>query len=81
VAQPKLLDIRPEWQTNWGGMPEFEHGNLLPYQSIQVHFESPEDRERFAKLVGQTITDRTQSIWHPEAEIDRMVTARYHDES
>jgi ParB-like chromosome segregation protein Spo0J len=55
----------------WEGMPEFEHQDLTAAQSIHVHFKSREDVEEFAKLVGQTITDKTKSIWHPQAEIIR----------
>lgn len=55
----------------WQGMPEFEHEDLTPKQSINVHFKSSEDAAAFAKLVGQTITENTKAIWYPKAEVIR----------
>ena len=34
-------------------------------------------REEFADTVAQTVTERTQSIWYPEAEISRYVDKQY----
>ncbi len=59
----------------WVGMPEFEHDDLTAYQSIHVHFKSKEDVEDFAKLVGQSLTDKTRSIWYPKQEIIRYGVA------
>ncbi len=41
-----------------------------PFQSIYVHFESREDIEAFAQLIGQHVTINTDTIWFPELRID-----------
>jgi hypothetical protein len=61
----------------WEGMPEFEQDDLSPYQSIKVHFASSKDRESFAALVNQTLTENTKSIWYPKAEIRTFMDKRY----
>lgn len=66
---------------HWRGMPEFKQEDQTSYQSIHVHFKSAEDRNDFAELVGQKLTEKTRSIWYPEAEIERYADKRYIDES
>ncbi len=65
----------------WRGMPEYEHEQLTPLQSIQVHFASIEDREAFSKLIDQPISDNTRSLWYPEAEIGHYADKRYTSDS
>ena len=69
------------WEDEWIGMPEFIQEDLEPKFQIIVSFESEEDMEEFSKLVSQTITPNTRSIWYPEAEIGRISNKRYVDES
>ena len=52
----------------WGGMPEFANENQLGVGSIVMHFATWEDREKFAELVGQTVTEKTKYLWYPEQE-------------
>ena len=73
-----LLDVQPDWKSIWRGMPEYNHADLTPWQTINVHFDSLESRQAFAALVGQTITDKTRAIWHPKAEIGRYADKRFH---
>lgn len=61
----------------WEGMPEFEQEDLTAYQTIKVHFASEGDREAFAELVGQKITEKTPSIWYPAAEIAHFADKRW----
>lgn len=68
-------------EREWQGMPEFVQEDLAPKKSLLVHFANFEDMQAFAKLVGQTVTERTKSIWYPKAEIGHMVTKRYADGS
>ena len=65
------------WREHWVGMPEFIQEDLTPWKSITVHFESRAHMKSFAALVDQTITDKTRSLWYPEAEIGRMVDKRF----
>ena len=72
-----LFDIGNDYDDDWGGMPEFSQDDLMPKKSIVVHFAKLADMRAFAKLVGQTLTPKTQSIWYPEAEIGRMADKRF----
>ena len=81
--QENLFDNFSElewWRKEWKDMPEFEMEDLSPEQSIIVHFETLEDRDNFSKLLDQTITSETKSIYYPKLEITRYVDKRYTDE-
>lgn len=77
------LDELEWWREYWRGMPELDQEDQAPWQTVYVHFRCRADRERFAKLVGQKITDhgkRTRSIWFPEDDRDgRMANKRFID--
>ena len=75
--QDNLFGFEEPWKDEWKGMPEFVQQDLAPFKSIYVHFESYEDAQKFAALVGQTITTQTRSIWYPEAEIGRIANKRW----
>ena len=49
----------------WKDMPEFVQDKQEPYQQIIVRFRCKEDVEEFAQLIGQPLTPKTKSIWHP----------------
>lgn len=66
--QPKLIDLPLAWEDKWKGMPEFNQEDKMPWRSVKVHFKSQEDRQEFARLVGQKLTNLTPSIWFPKAE-------------
>jgi len=68
--------IVPESAEHWKGMPEFDQKDLSPHQSILVHFQNPEGREALSKLIDRNLTPRTQSIWYPKEEIDRIANKR-----
>lgn len=70
-------DAFENWTEEWKGMPEFAQEDLAPVKSVIVHFASLADQAAFAKLVGQRIGHRTQSIWYPEAEIGHFADKRY----
>lgn len=78
--QPPLIDLRPFWEHEWVGMPEFIQDDLTPVRSIIVHFETEADAQAFETLVDQPIGETLKSIWYPEAEITRMADKRYADE-
>lgn len=53
----------------WKGMPEFEQEDAFgAWKSIKVHFASQKDYEEFSRLINQTLTQQTRSIWHPALE-------------
>ena len=74
-----LFEKGEAWEDDWEGMPEFEQQDLSPKKSISVHFANYDDMRKFAKLVSQTVTPETQSIWYPAAEIDRYANKCYVD--
>lgn len=56
-----LFDKYPEWV----GMPEFVQEEKKPYKELIVRFETEDDYKEFSKLIGQSLTIKTKSIWHP----------------
>lgn len=54
-----------DWKEEWKGMPEFVQEKQKPYSTINVRCETKEDLEDFARLIGQKLTNKTKSIWHP----------------
>jgi hypothetical protein len=82
--QPNLfgdLDEFASWKEEWKGMPEFVQDDLKPHQRIIVSFETKKDVEDFAKLIGQKITYKTQSIWFPKKEKETSMIKIYQNES
>lgn len=51
----------------WKGMPEFDQEDLSAFQTIHLHFKDQSDRDQFAALIKQKISDKTRSLWYPEA--------------
>lgn len=70
-----------DYQAEWQGMPEFEQDDLTAFKSIIVHFDSMDNVSAFANLIGQPITEKTRSLWYPEAVKTDMYTEAYRDES
>jgi len=52
-------------EKEWRGMPEFVQEKKEPFSKIVVRFECQEDLDEFAELIGQNLTPKTKSIWHP----------------
>jgi hypothetical protein len=66
----------------WEGMPEYNQNDVFgAIQTIKVHFASREDADKFAHLIGQAITEKTISIWHPKQERENLQLYRAVDES
>lgn len=53
------------WVKEWRGMPEFSHVSLLPHRTLNVYFRNEVDLAEFAVKVGQSVAERTKSIWYP----------------
>jgi len=73
----KLLEKEIDPLTEWGGMPEFEQKDLTSFKKIIVHFSSVEDMGLFAELIGQSVTEKTQSLWYPKAKIEHYADKVY----
>jgi len=77
--QVALIETGEKWEEEWRGMPEFVQEDLMPWHSVEVHFENREDMEKFSKLVKQKIGLNTKFIWYPQAEINRAQTKKLVD--
>lgn len=76
-GQQELFENERAWVDLWKGMPTFEQKDLTPARTLYVHFKAEADVARFADLVGQSITNRTRSIWYPRAENVSLVDKRF----
>lgn len=65
----------------WKDMPEFVQDKQEPFAKIIVRFNSQEDLDEFSKLIGQKLTPKTKSIWHPQLVRGINSAKRYVDES
>ena len=61
-----------EWNTDWFfkqhwvGMPEFEQERSVAWISYRVTFKTEEDYACFARIIRQSLSINTKSIWFPE---------------
>lgn len=60
-----MKQVDTSWKEHWKSMPEFEQEKQEPFSKIIVRFETEEDLQEFARLIGQALTPKTKSIWHP----------------
>jgi len=60
-----------DYLKEWEGMPEFEQGDKSSYRRLIVHFMSQDDVKEFCDLIGQQITEKTKSIYHPKLMYQR----------
>jgi predicted DNA-binding transcriptional regulator YafY len=67
------------WKREWQGMPEFTQEKITAYTEITVRFETKEDLDDFAKVIGQNLTINTQAIWHPKLQKGKHQVKRYFD--
>lgn len=70
--QPSLFEVPPDWAEHWQGMPQFEQKNLMPWQTVKIHFRNRDDRLWFETLLGQRMTDETKYLWFPPEEIEQI---------
>ena len=64
-----LFEWPPEfYEIHWRDMPEFNQPKNGAFRQIIVSFEDQEGVDEFAKLIQQTLTNKTKSIWFPDRE-------------
>lgn len=69
--QNLLLDIKVginNADEEWIDMPEYINEDMTSERKIIIHFKSDQDVQGFAFLIGQKITEKTKSLWHPVNE-------------
>lgn len=64
-----------EWKK--AGMPEFVQEDNPPYKKLIISFRTKEDYDEFAELIGQKLTEKTKSIWHPKLDRDENSLKRW----
>ena len=74
---PEPIDPEKEWVN----MPEFVQEKQEPFSKIVIRFETEEDLKEFAELIGQKLTSKTKSIWHPHKPHRSDKVRRWVDES
>lgn len=50
---------------HWVGMPEFEQEKQEPFSKIIIRCETQTDLDDLQERLGQKLTPKTKSIWHP----------------
>ena len=82
ISMFEALGVEEEWRKEWQDMPEFVMGNTEPFQKITISFKSWEDVKKFGELIGQRVTQKTDSLWFPKPD-DYVAPKnfRYMDES
>lgn len=70
-----------DWREEWKDMPEFVQDKQRPFATCTIRFRTKEDLEDFARLIGQKMTEKTKSIWHPKLVRGVNAHKRWRDES
>lgn len=70
-------DTESGWEKEWKNMPEFVQEQVDPYAKMIVRFESHADLIEFGVLIGQHLTNKTKSIWHPKIPRGLNANLRY----
>ena len=60
-----VIDSKSMVQSEWQQMPEFVQEKQEPFAQIIFRFENEDDLDAFAELIGQKLTGKTKSAWHP----------------
>jgi type III secretory pathway component EscR len=63
--------------SEWKNMPEFVQEKQEPYAKIIVRFGSAEALQEFSEMIGQKLTNKTKSIWHPQLVRGLNASKRY----
>ena len=66
-----LFEVEPEPE-HWRGMPEFVQEDNGPYRQVIVSLEDEQAVKDFFKLLGQSYTDKTKSVWFPDRPMNRV---------
>ena len=68
------------WRKHWRNMPEFENNANPSFKSVMFHFRTEEDYKEFQDLIGQKMTVKTKSAWHPKLLRDENTLKRWIEE-
>lgn len=74
------MDTSGELETEWRGMPEFNQPDNSAYRQVIVSFEDEEGVAEFFKLINQSYTSKTKSVWFPDRETNKVADLFYYDD-
>lgn len=72
-------ELSKDWEQEWQNMPEYKQDRKQAYANINVRFRNEEDLQEFAKLVDQNLNNKTQAIWYPKLDAQKLFNQRYVD--
>lgn len=77
-----LDELQNGWRDHYlqwwaAGMPAFKAPVNDPAKELYIKFKTKEDREEFAKIIGQDLTEKTNVISFPFKERDQNMLNRY----
>jgi hypothetical protein len=75
------FDYTGEVCEEWRGMPDFNQPNKAAYRQLIVSFENEDDVEEFFKLIDQSFTAKTKSIWFPDHKKNELRNLFIFDEN
>lgn len=76
-SQLKMFEDTEEWKEHWQDMPEFSNDDLMPYNSVIVHFATQKDMLDFMETINQRFTKSSKFIWFPEKTRNNFKEIRY----
>jgi len=75
-----LFEVPTEHEKEWQGMPEFVQENQLAYQQIIVNFKNDDDVQKFAKLIGRSLSTKSNIIWFPDVPRKNLLNRKCIDD-
>ena len=69
-----------QWRKHWKNMPSYTQEANEPYKKVIMAFRTKEDYEDFQKKIGQKLTEKTKSAWHPHLDVTANSLLRWMDE-
>ena len=82
IANSNIFDVDEsgDVENEWRGMPEFNQPNNGAYRQVIVSFEDEAGIAEFFRLIKQSYTDKTKSVWFPDREMNRLQDLFIYDE-
>ena len=66
-----------KWKSHWKGMPEYVKEHNHAFSTVTMKFRTKEHYDDFSKRIGQDLSDKTKSIWHPKLNITKNMLLRW----
>lgn len=76
----RLKEIKNMSKQEWKNMPEYNFTEQKPMRTIRINIGTPEDLEKFEKLIGQKIYPTRNTYWYPERHESLFSNMVYIDE-